>query len=296
MKIARVERRAGIVNAALVLLPLVCPCFLRAQSNYEIQVYPSDTETPGTLLLELHSNYTVQGSTTWQYGMRPTQGQQHETIEVTAGLNDWAEIGFYIFTAIQNGAGVQWVGNHIRPRVRVPPSWHWPVGVGLSTEIGYARPAFANPTWSWQIMPIVDQTIAKWYWAINGTMILGIHPISLPPGSTQSQIEYYYRNVSPHGMTLQPAATVTYQPSPLYNFGIEYYSYWGEFGQFVNAHNQTQQFFAVANLFVSSKWEFNFGVGWGATASTDHLIVKAIIGRRFDWKKPKAPPPGPTVQ
>ncbi len=25
--------------------------------------------------------------------------------------------------------GSQWVGDHIRPRVRVPESWHWPVGV-----------------------------------------------------------------------------------------------------------------------------------------------------------------------
>jgi hypothetical protein len=296
MKIAGVERHVGIVNVAVMLLLFVCPRSLRAQTNYEIQVYPSATQTPGTLLIELHSNYTVKGSTTWQFGMRPTQGQEHETIELTVGLNNWAEVGLYIFTSEQNGAGVQWVGDHIRPRVRVPLSWHWPIGVGLSSEIGYARPAYANPTWSWQIMPIVDQTIARWYWAINATMLWGIHPIPLPPGSTPSQVEYYYRDISPHGMTLQPAATVTYQPSPLYNFGIEYYSYWGEFGRFVNAHNQTQQFFAVANLFVSSKWEINFGVGLGATASTDHLIVKAIIGRRFDWGRKRAPIAGPTVQ
>ena len=42
-------------------------CFLTAtamaQENYEIQVYPSETMAPGTLLVELHSNYTVEGST-----------------------------------------------------------------------------------------------------------------------------------------------------------------------------------------------------------------------------------------
>jgi hypothetical protein len=296
MKIGVVRKCIGVVPAALILLFLVCPRFLWAQTNYEIQVYSSETQPPGTLMIELHSNYTVQASTTTQYGMRPTQGQEHETIELTQGLTEWAEVGFYIFTAEQNGYGVQWVGDHIRPRVRVPPSWHWPVGVSLSNEIGYARPAYANPTWVWQVMPIVDQTIAKWYWSVNATMIWGIHPVALPPGTPPSQIEYYYRDISPHGMTLTPAATVTYQPSALYNFGVEYYSYWGEFGRFVNAHNQTQQFFAVANLFVSPKWEINFGVGLGVTASTDHIIVKAIIGRHFDWGRRKAPIAGPTVQ
>ena len=37
------------------------------------------------------------------------------------GLNDWSEVGFYVFTEEHNGTGIQWVGDHIRPRVRVPP-------------------------------------------------------------------------------------------------------------------------------------------------------------------------------
>ncbi len=31
-------------------------------------------------------------------------------------------------------------------------------------------------------------------------------------------------------------------------------------------------------------WEFNFGVGVGVTGSTDHLIIKCILGRRFSWR------------
>ena len=169
------------------------------------------------------------------------------------------------------------------------PSWHWPVGVSVSNEIGYARAAYANPTWLWQIMPIVDKTVGKWYGSVNTTMNWGIHPTSLPPGTPQSVVSYYYRDVSPHGMTFGPAATITYQPKPVFNFGIEYYGYWGEFGHFVNLHNQQHQFFPVVNLFVSPKWEINFGAGWGATASTDHLIVKVVLGRYFNWGKQKTP-------
>ena len=46
---------------------------------------------------------------------------------------------------------------------------------------------------------------------------------------------------------------------------------------------QQQQVFLVTDLNVSPLWEINIGVGVGATSATDHLIVKAILGRRFDW-------------
>ena len=55
---------------------------------------------------------------------------------------------------------MQWVGDHIRPRVRVPESWRWPVGVSLSTEVGYQRAVYSPDTWTWEIRPIVDKTAA----------------------------------------------------------------------------------------------------------------------------------------
>jgi hypothetical protein len=270
---------------SLLWLTVWRPTAIRAQENYEIQVYPSETMAPKTLMLELHSNFTVQGTTTRQFGMLPTQHQQHETVELTVGITDWFETGLYIFTAEKSGNGVQWVGDHIRPRVRVPPRWRWPVGVSLSSEFGYARSQFANPTWSWQIMPIVDQAIGRWYWAVNGIMVWDVHVVPPPAGSTAQQKLTYYRDVAPKGVTFGPAATLTYAPSKYFNIGVEYYSYYGQFGNFVSLRNQQQQFFPVVNLFVSANWEVNFGVGWGATAGTDHLIVKCIIGRHFDWSR-----------
>jgi len=59
----------------------------RAQDNYEIQVYPSETMAPKTLLMELHSNFTAEGSTTSEFGMLPSQHQEHETLELTQGIN-----------------------------------------------------------------------------------------------------------------------------------------------------------------------------------------------------------------
>jgi hypothetical protein len=92
----------------------------RAQDNYEIQVYGYETVDPGKTMVELHSNFTIDGSKTVVDGVLPTNHAQHETFEITHGVTDWFEVGFYIFTSIRNGYGVQWVGDHIRPRVRIP--------------------------------------------------------------------------------------------------------------------------------------------------------------------------------
>lgn len=70
----RIALTAGFV--LLLVLPYRTLC---AQDNYEIQVYRSETMAPGVFLTELHSNYTVEASTTGQYGLAATRGQEHDT-------------------------------------------------------------------------------------------------------------------------------------------------------------------------------------------------------------------------
>jgi hypothetical protein len=63
--------------------------------------------------------------------------------------------------------------------------------------------------------------------------------------------------------------------------GLEYYGALGPVTGFDPLRDQQQQFFPSIDLNVSPNWEFNFGVGIGMTQSTDHLIVKMIVGYRF---------------
>jgi hypothetical protein len=166
-------RKTRRMSHSITLFILMIGCLLaglrdaHGQGNYEIQVYGSDTIPPKNLMVELHSNYTVSGQTNLIDGMYPTNHQEHETLELTQGITDWSEIGFYVFTSEQDGHGVQWVGDHIRPRVRAPESWHLPVGLSLSTEIGYQRAVYSPDTWTWEIRPIIDKTLGRWYFAVN---------------------------------------------------------------------------------------------------------------------------------
>jgi hypothetical protein len=223
-------------------------------------------------MLELHSNFTIDGSKPLpgsKYaadGLYPTNHAEHETVEITQGINSWSEVGFYIFTSARDGDGWQWVGDHIRPRVRVPDSWHWPLGVSLSTEVGYQRRQFSTDTWTWEIRPIVDKTMGRWYFAVNPALERSFH------GQTVNQ-----------GVGFSPNAKVSYDFNKYISGGLEYYADYGSLRGFDSLHDQQQQFFPAVDLNVSPNWEINFGVGVGPTAATDHLIVKGIVGRRFDW-------------
>ncbi|HTD97104.1 MAG TPA: hypothetical protein VK627_09245, partial [Edaphobacter sp.] len=116
------KHRPRLLCHLAVLASLLCALPALAQGNYEIQVYGSDTVAPKSTMVELHSNFTPKGQHFLVDGVYPTNHQLHETVEITQGINGWSEVGFYIFTSSQNGHGIQWVGDHIRPRVRVPDS------------------------------------------------------------------------------------------------------------------------------------------------------------------------------
>jgi hypothetical protein len=261
--------------SARVLLPAMLASLLlcaaaRAQDNYEIQVYASETVPPKTTMVELHSNFIFEGSKATEEGVLPTEHELHETIEITQGFTPWFETGFYVFTTVPNGQGWRWVGDHIRPRVRAPERWHWPVGASLSFEFGYARPIYSTSVWSLEIRPIVDKQMGRLYWSIN-------------PALERA----YTGPESRRGWEFSPDAKISWNFTKAVAFGLEYYAGFGPVAGFDPFPYQAQQFIPAFDLDVSPKWEINFGLGVGVTRATDHMLFKAIIGRRFDWSKQK---------
>ncbi len=258
--------RQGIFIAMILAVPLCVMPAAKGQDNYEIQVYGADLVEPGHTMVELHSNFTFQGSKSVVDGMWPTNHQLHETIEITHGFTEWFETGFYIFTAEKSGLGIDWVGDHIRPRVSIPKKWKWPVGLSLSQEIGYQRRQFSPDTWTYELRPIVDKQWGKWYFSFNPALDRSLH------GPSVNQ-----------GFTFSPNFKVSYDFTKKVTGGFEYYGATGPVTGFDPISQQQQQFFPAIDLNLSPKWEINFGVGIGVTKSTDHLITKMIVGYRFDF-------------
>jgi len=245
-----------------------CSSAAFAQGTYEVQVYGAPTMPKKVTMVELHSNFTFSGTKTIEDGVRPTQHQWHETLEITRGFNDWFETGFYIFTAIDKTYGWNFVGTHIRPRVAIPDSWKWPVGVSLSTEIGYQRAVYSADTWTWEIRPIIDKQYKKLYLAFDPTLQRSWHGPSV-------------RN----GVEFSPNVKIGWDFTKKISGGLEYYGALGPVGNFNPLRQQEQQILPAIDIDFGPQWEFNFGVGVGITGATDHLLVKMIVGRRFNLRR-----------
>jgi hypothetical protein len=253
-------RRASIS----ALLTLACALPAAAQENYEIQVYGSETIPRAVTMYELHSNFTINGRRTVSSdGELPSNHAWHETVEITHGFNSWSELGFYWFTAIPAGQPLQWVGTHLRPRVRAPESWGWPVGVSISQEFGYARARFSPDTWTYELRPIIDKQIERWYVSFNPTL-----EKSLRGPNAAAPFEF------------TPNVDVGFDLTKKINLAVEYYGSTGPITGLDPIAEQEHQLYGVVNLDLGPAWEFNAGYGTALTSGGDKRIVKMILGRR----------------
>ncbi|HEX3866540.1 MAG TPA: hypothetical protein VHV78_07285 [Gemmatimonadaceae bacterium] len=188
----------------------------------------------------------------------------HETVEATVGLTSWSEIGLYAFSDEPRFANAQYVGSSIRPKIAVPNSWQWPIGIALSMELEYDRPQVSSDTWSWELRPIIDKSLGRWYLSVNPTLVRTLEG----PGAA-------------NGVQLSPSGKVNFDFTQLISGGVEYYSAYGRITHVAPAADQVQQIFGAADLHVSALWEINVGVGIAETPATNHLVAKVIFGRSF---------------
>lgn len=237
---------------------------LKAQDNYEIQVYGSDLVDTGHTMVELHSNYTFNGITAPVDGQLPTNHVVHETVEITHGWTPWFETGFYFFNSLGSDGRTAYVGSHIRPRFAAPESWKWPVGVSMSFEFGFQKKEFSANTETLEIRPIVDKKMGGWYVSLNPTL------------------DQSFAGPDEHrGLIFSPNIKWSYDVTKAVALGLEYYGSTGPVFHLDPVQEQQHQIFAAMDLNTDPKWEFNAGLGIGLTNATDKGIFKIIIGRRF---------------
>lgn len=240
---------------------------VKAQGGqYEIQVYGSELVSPHTTMVELHTNYTPIGFTnTDPYGVLADQGVFHETIEITHGWTPYFETGLYFFNTLGSDGRSGYVGSHIRPRFSIPEDMHLPVGLSLSLEAGFQKARYSSDIWTLEIRPVIDKTFfKKLYIALNPVFDKSFK------GQTQSQ-----------GLVFSPNVKIGYDITKVVNMGFEYYGTLGPLNAIYSGRDQFQQIFLVTDLSFNPKWELNAGIGEGFTPSSEKLVFKVILGRRF---------------
>lgn len=251
--------------AALLAL-LFAPSKAAAQDLFEIQIYPYETVEPHRTMVEFHLNYIPVGTKDTENGRYANDGQFHFTTELTRGLTPHWELGWYLVTAYVPGVGPKFAGTRIRPRVRLPRSWHLPFGVSISVELAFHKRAFESNTITLEIRPIIEKEAGRWYFSVN-------------PDLTKS-----FRGESAHvGFGMEPGVKVAYSVTKVVAAGLEYYAETGPIAHFDPLRAQHHLIFPTLDLNVSPDWELNVAVGRGLTAASEHWIVKAIVGYRFKF-------------
>ncbi len=236
-----------------------------SQDNYEIEVYGSETLEKGKTMAEIHSNFALNGNTEKVDGVVPSNHALHETFEISHGFTNWFEVGFYVFSSATPSQGFDFAGSHIRPRVRVPEEWNFPVGLSLSTEFGYIRPLYAPDSWQLEIRPIIDKTFfGKLYVCYNPVLDKSLK------GINQNETFEFSSNFK-----------VGYKVTDKIIPGIEYYGSHGPLNRFDEFQKQQQQIVPCIDLDIFPEWEFNFGAMFGINNATDKFILKMIVGRKF---------------
>jgi hypothetical protein len=236
-----------------------------AQDLFEIQVYPYETVEPGRTMVEFHTNFIPSGTKTTDEGLYANHHQVHETLEITHGWTKTFETGFYIETApYVPDVGAKFTGFHIRPRFRFPQLETFPFQVSISFEYAFNRPGFDPNGQTLEIRPIFERQDGRLYLSINpdlGLAIKGPDSGSAPEFEPNFKIGW--------DVTKEVAA------------GIEYYAETGPVKHFDRLSEQHHIVFPTIDLNVSPDWELNFGVGRGLTDTSEHWIVKGIVGYRF---------------
>lgn len=264
------KARAG-VGLAVAALVLTFSARASALDRFEIQVYEADVNKPWQLALEVHTNYTVEGSKTPSYaGEVPPHHVGRLTLEPALGITSWLELGVYLQAMVAPDQGLAYGGAKVRAKMVIPSSWKWPVFAGLNVELGKVPQSVEEDGWANELRPIIG--FGNGYIVIVGNPIVG-YALSGPDRFKPD---------------FEPAGKVAFNTQLGFSLGAEYFAGLGQFGRGLSPlREQEHLLFGVFDLAApagqtGSPWEVNVAVGHALTAAYGpSWIAKSIVGRSF---------------
>ena len=227
--------KTRIDSSFVVILVLIsCPAILQAQDSFEIQVYEYETVPKGMWNLETHLNYIGSGTRSFDVLVAPTNNQSHFTFELTRGLTDHFELAGYLVLGRRVGEDLEYVGWRVRPRVSLPRTWHLPVDISLSGEVGFPRDLYEENSVTLEVRPILEKRLGRFQLDFNPVIGRALRG----PGRHE-------------GWDFEPAARVAYEWNTRLDLSLEYYGALGPLGNLLPGHEQVHQFYPGADIKLS---------------------------------------------
>jgi hypothetical protein len=232
----------------------------QAKATDEIQVYNAGIAAPGQFTIQQHLNYVPLGVKDPPFpGGLISNNSINGTPEFAYGVTDWWELGLYLPFAIKDQ---QFLSDSFKLRTLFvsPNADQRSFFYGINFEFSNTTPKFSQSRFGLEIRPIVGVRNADWEFIVN--------PI----------VDVSFGRYGEADFT--PAARLARKLGPDLFVGLEYYSDFGEIGNFAKLADQQHTIFAVTDFKVGV-FDVDFGVGYGLTPASDRWVVKTIIGYAF---------------
>jgi hypothetical protein len=251
------------LSIAVVLALVILRSTAGAQQGYEFEVYDTHLTTPGTTEIELNTNFVASGPELPDPTLFPTRHMLRSSLELGRGLTSWLEGSVYVLGVHRQNAGTSYVGNRVRLTAAAPSSWNLPVDIGLTQEIGYARPGFAEHRWTYELSPMIGKS-----W---GPVALAFNPV----------LERSVADDGANEVEFEPKGRLGFSLGDEASFALEYYSTLGPTSGFDPRFEQKHQVFAAFETELSSHFELAASVGHGLTSSSDRVVIATRMEYRI---------------
>lgn len=240
--------------------------FMRAmaQQGYEFEVYDTQLTKPGTTEFELNTNFVASGRKQVDNGLFPTDHMLRSSFEIGTGLTNWLDASFYLLAVHRPNAGTSYVGNRIRATASAPAGWNLPVEFGLTQEVGYARPGFAENRWTYELSPMIGKTWGSVAFVLNPAFERSLGP-----------------NIN-HPVEFEPRGRIGYGFGDEGSLSLEYYSSLGPTSRFDPRSEQKHQLFVAMEKELATRWELAVSFGRGLTASSDRSVLATRLEYRIN--------------
>ncbi len=243
--------RTAITISAFIFLSASA----QAQQGYEFEVYGAEMPRRGVGELEFQTNFVPSGAQRVDDAEgRATHRAFRSSIELSAGLSNWLEASIYTVTYARNTAGVAYVGNRARLTAIAPAAWRLPFEAGISQEVGYARPGFAESPWAYEITPIVGKDFGRISLLVNPAFERGL-------------------GGGVHPWEFEPRGEVNYALGEDGALGVAYYSVLGPVAKFDERSHQRHQLFLTGTSELRAGVEAGLGIGRGLTRNSDRWVI-----------------------
>jgi hypothetical protein len=250
------RRRLGLLAGAAVSVLLGQP----ANATDEIQVYNAGIAAPGQFTIQQHLNYIPLGVKEPPFpGGLISNNSINGTPEFAYGVTDWWEVGLYLPFAIKDQ---QFLSDSFKLRTLFvsPHAEQRNFFYGVNFEFSNTTPKFSQSRFGMEIRPIIGVRNADWEFIVN--------PIVDISFGRYGEADF------------APAARLARKVGQDLFVGLEYYSDFGEIGNFARLADQQHTLFAVTD-FKLGVFDVNFGIGYGLTPASDRWVVKTIVGYAF---------------